>query len=67
MSVLFREDGAAGDIAWQDTVSGRRGDASFAAAEDSILQYRLRAPDGRHYYATSGQTIEISYLVTVEN
>lgn len=28
---------------------------------------RITAPDGKRYYATSGQTVEISYLVTVQN
>ena len=31
------------------------------------IRVRITAPDGKHYYATSGQTLEISYLVTVQN
>ncbi len=31
------------------------------------IRVRITAPDGRHYYATSGQALEISYLVTVRN
>ena len=31
------------------------------------VRVRITAPDGKHYYATSGQTVEISYLVTVQN
>lgn len=31
------------------------------------IRVRITAPDGRHYYATSGQALEISYLVTVQN
>ena len=31
------------------------------------VRVRITAPDGKHYYATSGQTLEISYLVTVQN
>ena len=31
------------------------------------LRVRITAPDGRQYYATSGQALEISYLVTVQN
>lgn len=31
------------------------------------IRVRITAPDGKQYYATSGQTLEISYLVTVGN
>ncbi|TNF88073.1 MAG: hypothetical protein JSU67_09250 [Gammaproteobacteria bacterium] len=31
------------------------------------IRVRITAPDGKHYYATSGETLEISYLVTVQN
>jgi len=31
------------------------------------LRVRITAPDGKQYYAVAGQTLEISYLVTVEN
>lgn len=31
------------------------------------IRVRITAPDGRHYFATSGQALEISYLVTVRN
>ena len=31
------------------------------------IRVRITAPDGRQYYATSGQALEISYLVTVQN
>lgn len=41
VSVQFHPDGTAGDIAWLDTVSGRRGDALFATAEDSVLQVEM--------------------------
>lgn len=31
------------------------------------IKVRITAPDGKHYYATSGETLEISYLVTIQN
>lgn len=31
------------------------------------IQVRITAPDGKQYYATSGQTLEVSYLVTIQN
>lgn len=31
------------------------------------LRVRITAPDGKQYYATAGQNLEISYLVSVEN
>ena len=41
VSVQFQADGTAGDIAWLDTVSGRRGDALFATDADSVLQVEM--------------------------
>ena len=41
VSVQFQADGTAGDIAWLDTVSGRRGEALFATAADSVLQVEM--------------------------
>jgi len=31
------------------------------------IKVRITAPDGKHYYATSGDTLEITYLAPVEN
>jgi hypothetical protein len=31
------------------------------------IRVRITAPDGKHYYATSGETLEVSYLVTIQN
>lgn len=31
------------------------------------VKVRITAPDGEHYYATSGETLEISYQAVVEN
>lgn len=31
------------------------------------IQVRITAPDGKQYYAASGDTLEVSYLATVEN
>ena len=33
----------------------------------SKVKVRITAPDGKHYFATSGETIEIVYLAAVEN
>jgi hypothetical protein len=33
----------------------------------SEIKVRITAPDGKHYFATSGETIEIAYQATVEN
>ena len=34
---------------------------------DNDIRVRITAPDGKHYYATSGQALQISYLVNVGN
>ena len=31
------------------------------------IKVRITAPDGKHYFATSGETIEVVYQVAVEN
>ena len=31
------------------------------------IRVRITAPDGKHYFATSGETIEIVYQATVDN
>ena len=31
------------------------------------VRVRITAPDGKHYFATSGETIGISYMAAVEN
>ncbi len=31
------------------------------------IKVRITAPDGKHYYATSGELIEVTYLTPVEN
>jgi hypothetical protein len=31
------------------------------------IRVRITAPDGKHHFATSGETIEIAYQTTVEN
>ena len=33
----------------------------------SKVKVRITAPDGKHFFATSGETIEIVYLVAVDN
>jgi hypothetical protein len=41
VAVQFGPDGVAGGITWTDTVSGRRGEALFAAGDGSILQVEM--------------------------
>ena len=31
------------------------------------IRVRITAPDGKNYYATSGETIQVTYLATVES
>jgi len=31
------------------------------------VRVRITVPDGKHYFATSGETISVSYMATVEN
>ena len=31
------------------------------------VRVRITAPDGEHYFATSGETISVSYLAAIEN
>jgi len=31
------------------------------------VRVRITAPDGKHYYATSGETLAVTYLAPVEN
>jgi hypothetical protein len=35
------------------------------AGED--VRVRITAPDGKHYYGTSGETLVVTYMATVEN
>jgi hypothetical protein len=31
------------------------------------IRVRITAPDGKQYFATSGETIEVTYMATIEN
>lgn len=31
------------------------------------IKVRITAPDGKHYYATSGESLSVSYMATVNN
>ncbi|MFT6372805.1 MAG: hypothetical protein ACJAZT_001559 [Gammaproteobacteria bacterium] len=33
----------------------------------SEIRVRITAPDGKHHFATSGETIEIAYQAAVDN
>jgi hypothetical protein len=43
------------------------GDVRIKVLADDEIMVRFTAPDGKHYYATSGQTLEVTYLARVEN
>ncbi len=45
VTVLYRHDGRAGDLAWRDTVAGVSGDAPFRVTADGELEVAL--PSGR--------------------
>jgi hypothetical protein len=34
---------------------------------DDGVRVRITAPDGKHYFGTSGETLEVTYMATVEN
>jgi len=31
------------------------------------VKVRITAPDGKHYFGTSGETLEVTYMATIEN
>ena len=35
--------------------------------EGDDVRVRITAPDGKHYFARSGETVEVSYMAPVEN
>ncbi len=43
VTVVYRTDGTAGELAWRDTVTGRAGDTAFRVGEDGL---QLAGPQG---------------------
>jgi len=43
------------------------GDSQIKVLHDGSIRVRITAPDGKRYYGTSGETVEVTYLVDVEN
>ena len=42
-------------------------DSLIRVLHDDKIGVRITAPDGKRYFGTSGETVEITYLVDVEN
>jgi reverse gyrase len=42
-------------------------DSQIKVMSGSKIQIKITAPDGKIYYANSGETIDVTYLVTVNN
>ena len=42
-------------------------DSRIRVITGNDIKVRITAPDGKHYYGTSGETVEVTYLATVEN
>lgn len=39
----------------------------FKVITGGEIKVRITTPDGKHYYATSGETVDVTYLVSVSN
>ncbi len=42
-------------------------DSLINVLHDDKIMVRITAPDGKRYFGTSGETVEVTYLVDVEN
>jgi hypothetical protein len=42
-------------------------DSQIKVLHDGKIRVRITAPDGKRYYGTSGETVEVSYLPEVVN
>jgi len=42
-------------------------DSLIRVLHDGNIRVRITAPDGKRYFGTSGETVEVTYLVDVEN
>ena len=53
-------------LAYEDGARLDDGSRIMIMSGDDV-RVRITAPDGEHYFATSGETISVSYLAAVEN
>ena len=53
-------------IAYEDGALLEDGSRVKVLAGDDI-RVRITVPDGKHYFATSGETLSVSYMAAVEN
>jgi hypothetical protein len=53
-------------VAYEDGARLDDGSRIMIMSGDDV-QVRITAPDGEHYFATSGETVSVSYLAAVEN
>lgn len=42
-------------------------DSQVRVLHDDVIRVRITAPDGKRYYGTSGETVEVTYLAEVVN
>ncbi len=42
-------------------------DSQIKVLHDGNIRVRITAPDGKRYFGTSGETVEVTYLVDAEN
>jgi hypothetical protein len=42
-------------------------ESQIKVLHDGIIRVRITAPDGKRYYGTSGETVEVTYLTEVVN
>ena len=42
-------------------------DSQFKVLHDNKIRVRITAPDGKRYFGTSGETVEVTYLVDITN
>jgi hypothetical protein len=42
-------------------------DSRIKVIADGDARVRITTPDGKHYFGTSGETLEVTYMATVEN
>jgi len=53
-------------LVYEDGAQLDRGSRVRIMAGDDV-RVRITAPDGKHYFGTSGETISVSYMAAVEN
>ena len=53
-------------VAYEDGAQLDDGSRVMIMSGDDV-RVRITAPDGKHYFATSGETISVTYMAAVEN